>query len=168
MENTPQSSRRSLRLRSFDYSSAGAYFVTICTQAREPLFGTVEEDRVRHTPVGDMVAAAWREIPARHPAVAVDQFVVMPDHLHGILILTLEDRATSARESSSLSSIIGAFKSITTHRYAVAVRAQGWRPFPGRLWQRGFYEHVIRNEDSLSEIREYIAKNPVRWSARSG
>lgn len=163
MDPLPPPRRISLRLQGYDYSQSGAYFVTICTQGRRPLFGSVGDARVRLAPPGEMVTAAWTQLPDRFASVTLDRFVVMPDHLHGILIL---DDAYVSRPS--VSTIVGAFKSLTTHRYGRGVHSSGWTPYSHRLWQRGYYEHIVRNELSLRRIREYIETNLIRWSARTG
>lgn len=170
--------RRSLRLQDFDYSQAGAYFITVCTQERACLFGEVVADEIRLNDIGRMVQTAWNAIPVLHPAVATDAFVVMPNHIHGIIVLTdphpvgaglvpaLDGATTRAgtRPAPTVGGVVGAFKSRVTVDYIRGVKTQGWPSFAGRLWQRNYYEHVIRNEDSLARIREYIANNPLRWA----
>jgi REP element-mobilizing transposase RayT len=148
--------RRSIRLKEFDYSSEGAYFVTICTQDKQCLFGVVVDGDMRLVPGGMMVAGDWSEIPDHYPGVDIDEYVVMPNHLHGIILLTSDPVLT-------LGDVIGRFKSLTTTNYISGVRENGWSSFAGRLWQRNYYEHIIRNEHDLVEIREYIARNPSKW-----
>lgn len=183
--------RRSIRLRDFDYARAGAYFVTLCVQGRECLFGDVEAGRMVLNDAGEMVRLAWEELPQRYPNLVLDQSMVMPNHFHGILFLT--DFRTEFRDHhgrgepcvrpfapdgstkgdhkdrpygtapGSVGRIIQAFKSLSTVEYARAVNHQNLPPFPGRLWQRNYYERVIRNDDELHQAREYIAANPSRW-----
>ncbi|MBR1126529.1 hypothetical protein JQ628_33760 [Bradyrhizobium lablabi] len=180
--------RRSLRLRGYDYSTAGAYFVTICAQDRACVFGDVADDAMVLNDAGQMVAALWAGIPARFPKVEIDRFVVMPNHLHGILFLpdtedagaTMPDKGATTRVAPTsesvgaplvgapmahvrLGDIVGAFKSLTTVAYIDGVNSNGWPEFRGRLWQRNYYEHIIRDEPALNRIRRYVEENPARW-----
>ena len=154
--------RKNLRLKDFDYANAGAYFVTICTHHRQVIFGQIKSGVVELNPYGQHAERAWREIPAHFPDVQLDEFVVMPNHVHGVVFIDSE-RARHAsplrRQAPSLGTVVGAFKS------AAARLVNQERATPGMpLWQRNYYEHVIRNEVSLSEIREYIANNPLKWA----
>ena len=190
--------RRSIRLRGYDYTRAGAYFVTICTQNRECLFGDIEEGEIRLNDTGHMVQSVWNELPQHYPGVDVDAFVVMSNHIHGIIVLMDDDVVVGAgprarpigprarpdnRESPpfdgqpqgvrgqpqgvaptmSLPDVVHRFKSLTTARFRHGVIHNNWHPFHGGLWQRNYYEHVIRNESELGSIREYIVANPGRW-----
>lgn len=168
--------RTSLRLRSYDYSSAGVYFVTIVTHRRAHLFGTVADGKMHLNDEGRSVEQAWNGIGKRFPSVEVDAYVVMPNHLHGLLRLSGSDlvgaplvgaRRAPTRPTQSqpptLGDIIGAYKSVSTRAYIDGVRVNGWRPFPGRLWQRNYFEHIVRDEASLERIREYIHANPGMW-----
>jgi putative transposase len=258
--------RRSIRLKGYDYSQAGVYFVTICTQGRACLFGEVVDGEMRLNDAGRMVVAEWERLPALFPNVVLDAFVVMPNHIHGIVILTdpaddATDGATAigatisgattggaatggattrvaptmagddatpvgaglvpapstpaqsvptpsvpapstpaqsvpapsvpasstpaqsvptpsvpvpstpapstpalSTPAPTLGDVIGAFKSRVTVEYARGVRTFGWTPFDRRLWQRNYYEHIIRNEEALNRIRRYIVENPIRWA----
>ena len=142
--------RRRLRISGFDYASAGSYFVTACTHLRRCCFGEVAADRVVLSALGDLVAQHWRAIPERVEGATLDAFVIMPNHLHGIITL---DGTTPA-----LSRVIGAFKSRSTLE---AMRARLVDEPP--LWQRSFHDHAIRTEQALASIREYIANNPLKW-----
>lgn len=154
--------RRSIRLKGFDYSRPGFYFVTIGTQNRLPLFGRIGAGRMRLNQAGRMVSEVWAQLPERYAGVNLDAFVVMPDHMHGIIVLG----ADRARPSIGLPEVVHRFKSFSTARYRLAVRREGWPPFPGRLWHRNYYERIIRDQAALRAIRRYIAQNPVRWNAR--
>lgn len=176
-----------MRLSRYDYAAAGVYFVTIVAQGRKCLFGRMESDEMRLNSAGGMLQECWAQIPERFPSVGLDQFIVMPNHIHGLVVLgssveapsrgarpdeegesrgsanfTLERAAT--RAAPTLSDIIGAFKSITTVEYARGVKSQGWPTFQGRLWQRNFYDHVVRNDRDLERIRQYIQDNPLKWA----
>ena len=172
--------RRSIRLKGYDYSQAGAYFITLCTQDRACLFGKVVNGEMRLNDAGRMVLAEWNRLPERFPQVVLDAFVVMPNHVHGILVIT--DPAPTAGATlgatvgatvgatlvvaptaPTVGNIIGAFKSRVTVEYIRGVKTSGWPPFRGRLWQRNYYEHIIRNERALNAIRQYIIENPRRW-----
>ncbi len=174
--------RRSLRLKGYDYAMAGAYFVTICTQDRACLFGNVAAGAMCLNEAGQMVAALWDGIAARFSSVEIDQFVVMPNHLHGILVLPDTDASGATTRVAPtgpsivgaplvgvpvtrvrLGDVVGAFKSLATIGYIGGVKANGWPEFRGRLWQRNYYEHIIRDEAALNRVRRYIDDNPVRW-----
>jgi len=150
--------RRSIRLKGFDYRRAGAYFVTICTQHRACLFGDVVRGEVALTDAGAMVRRVWDELSGRYPGVETDAFVVMPNHVHGVVILTGEPSGLS------LADVVHRFKTLTTRLYTAGVRNLGWPAFHARLWLRNYYERVIRDRTSLERIREYIAHNPARWA----
>ena len=162
MENDPDKDnvpkhffrRRSIRLRGYDYSEAGFYFVTICVQNRESLFGRITEGCVELNPPGEMVQKIWKEMPARYPGVETDAFIVMPNHVHGIIVLG------ESPSSLSLPEVVRRFKRLTTRAYIRGVREKAWKPFSGRLWQHNYWERVIRNESELDKAREYVLTNP--------
>ena len=155
-DETPR--RKRLRLREYDYSSSGMYFVTVSTHNRISLFGKVVEGAMRLNRLGTIVEEAWYELRSHYPCVHLDSFVVMPNHVHGIIILT---EKTSSREKStkrhSLSEVIRAFKTFS------ARKINQLRNKKESVWQRNYYEHIIRNEESRGQIREYIETNPQRW-----
>ena len=175
--------RRSIRLKGYDYSLAGAYFVTISTQDRVCVFGDVVAGVMRLNEAGQMVSTMWDALPSWFPGVGLDAFVVMPNHIHGIMVFatrvsvgaplvgaqdvtpnrTTDNRATT-RVAPTLGDVVGAYKSRVTVEYTRGVKTKGWPAFRRRLWQRNFYEHIIRNEASLSRIRQYILDNPARWT----
>jgi len=157
--------RRSIRLREYDYAQAGAYFVTICTQHRECLFGEVVDGQARLSMPGEVVAAEWLRSARIRGEIELDAFVVMPNHVHGIVVIRdvgAHGRAPLPspphRPPRSLGSFVAGFKSAATKRIN-AIR--GTPGLPG--WQRNYYEHVIRDEDDLDRVRRYIAENPLRW-----
>jgi len=152
--------RRSIRLRGYDYSQPGKYSVTICTLDKEHLFGEVVEGEMHRNELGEYVALCWGWLPRQYPYVDLDEWIVMPNHLHGILVIT--DRRGGSRTAptkrKTLGSLVGAFKTVSTD----------WRNqqrgTPGTvMWQRDFYDHIILNEDELNKIREYIRTNPLQW-----
>ena len=150
--------RRSIRLKGHDYGRAGIYCVTLCIQHREYRLGNIAEGMVHLTDAGHMVQRAWEQLPDRFPDMALDSYVVMPNHFHGLVVF-------AQNAPQPLGSIIGAFKSITTHQYIVGVKESGWPAFDKKVWQRNYYEHIVRDEVSLARIREYIVMNPLRWDA---
>ncbi len=163
--------RRSIRLRGYDYARPGAYFVTICTQHRECLFGKIIDGQMIMNEAGRMIMRWWQELPRKFPSVDTDAYVVMPNHFHGIILVgaalcgrpELKLSGHPRRGAPTLCDIMDWFKTMTTNEYIRAVRDHGWPPFPGRLWQRNYYEHIIRNEQELNEIRTYIFENPLKW-----
>ena len=157
--------RRSIRLPGYDYAAAGAYFVTIVIEGRRCLLGTVDGGTVAPTEIGRAVAACWQALSEKYPHLELDEFVVMPNHLHGIVVSHDPpgvEGAGSPRPLSrpTLGQVVGFFK------YQSTVAVNQLRATPGtKLWQRNYYEHIIRNDASRARIREYIATNPERWSA---
>ena len=161
--------RRSLRLQAYDYAKAGAYFITIVTQDRRCLFGEIAAGEVRLNEVGRLVADTWQWLETRYPSVLMDEYVVMPNHIHGIIVMTGEGGGTGDSRIAptqgrrgvgrkALGNLIGAFKTVAAKRLNLA------RGTPGRrLWQRNYYEHVVRGEEDMDRIRAYIRDNPLQW-----
>ncbi len=148
--------RRSIRLWGYDYSQTGAYFVTICAHERRCLFGRVVDAQVSLSSIGDIVAREWMVSGDIRRDVEVDAFVIMPNHLHGIVLLGRSEAAAAARP---LGAVIRGFKAATTRAAAAAGHS-----LQHPLWQRNYYEHIIRDEESLEAIRAYIADNPAKWA----
>ena len=154
--------RKTNRLEKYDYSQGGCYFVTICVKERQSLFGEIIQDGMILNQTGVIVNSRWQWLSERYEYVELDEYVVMPNHFHGILIIqTRKDRSrpvpTDALKIKSLSELIGAFKTTSSKR----IRENGFAYFQ---WQRSFYDHVIRDDDDLNRIREYIQNNPLKWS----
>lgn len=152
--------RKSRRLPGYDYRHPGAYFVTICLLDRLHLLGEISNGTMHASPAGHMVRAVWDAIPERYNGIQIDEFVAMPDHVHGIVMLT----GTTDRSSPSLPQVVQRFKSLTTARYREAVASSNWPPYRGALWQRNYYERVIRHDAELNRVRQYIRDNPARWT----
>lgn len=201
--------RQSIRLKGYDYSQAGAYFITICTQNRACLFGFVgaplvgaqNDDGVQnigdrnetdngnddgrmnnvgrqtgqpqigrpqgHAPTdatiilndsGKMVETEWLKLTERFPNIELHEFVVMPNHFHGIVQIV--DVSASGK---TVGDMMDAFKSITTVEYIHGVKTLGWEKFNRKLWQRNYHEHIIRDEQAYQRISEYIIANPAKW-----
>ena len=167
--------RRSIRLRDYNYRQSGAYFLTICTYRRTLLFGKISSGRMAHNALGAIVRESWLSIADWRSNLSLDQFVVMPNHVHGIILVgdkgktgmspvISESRPENPGKltSDSLGTVVGQFKGVVTKR----ANRQSLAP-ASRIWQRNFYEHIIRDEDSLNMIRAYIVENPLRWSEDS-
>ena len=175
--------RRSIRLKDYDYSQAGAYYVTINVQNRECLFGEIVNNEMILNEAGMMVIEQWLALLERFPNIELDVYQIMPNHFHGIIVIIEPVGATlvvaqnmdaqnfvdsrnsraGTRPAPTLGDMIGAFKSITTNEYIKGVDNKNWQQFYKRLWQRNYYEHVIRDEKDLNRIRDYIQSNPMNW-----
>ncbi|MBI4787545.1 MAG: transposase [Chloroflexi bacterium] len=187
--------RRSIRLKGYDYSQAGVYYVTIVAQNRACLFGEVVRAEMQLNDAGRMVQSQWECLPQRFPNVETDEFIVMPNHFHGALLIM--DKTVGAvpcarpvvpqpnkgrpqggqppggqpqgiaptEHDPTLGSIVGAWKSIVTDEYIRGVHELNWEPFYRKLWQRNYWEHIVRDEPDLNRIREYIINNPANWDS---
>ena len=201
--------RRSIRLKGYDYTSAGLYFVTICTQNRECLFGEIKNNEMVLNDAGRMVERWYYETQNKFPDIVCHEMIVMPNHFHciwenvgldnasGVVGANLRVRPPKQNDDTSqegahtgaplqiqpdgndivndsdlienvsgspLSTVVGWFKTMSTNEYIRGVKQLGWQPFDGKLWQRNYYEHIIRNDQSLWDISDYIINNPARWS----
>ena len=173
--------RRSIRLKDYDYSSNGAYFVTMVTWHRDMLFGKIENESVVLNEFGAIADACWREIPKHFANVELGAYVVMPNHVHGIVAIHANDKSADAGNSAqqhvgamqciaptptvtrpvgskpgSLGAIIGSYKSAVSYRIRKALNATS-------IWQRNYYEHIIRDEQDLQNKTDYIEANPSLW-----
>ncbi len=213
--------RRSIRLKGYDYTRNGAYFATLVTQDRSFRFGDVADGVMQPNDAGRMVQTVWDELPTFYPGVLIDKFVVMPNHIHGIIVLVgagpcacpgpgpcpipggrpiprtgsscgpdgpsrigwigssgvdrdrsdelgpgpgqAQGPAPTGMAGMTVGDIMHRFKTMTTKRYADGVTQQGWPAFRGRLWQRNYYEHIVRDDAAMQRIRRYIGDNPWRW-----
>jgi putative transposase len=159
--------RRSTRLRNFDYSQAGAYFVTVVTAGRKCLLGEIASHEMRPNAFGRLVQSVWYDLPKHYPRVGCDAFVIMPNHVHGVLILTdvVSVGAGNGRTGFKpaptghrLPEIVRAFKTFSARRINEIRDTRGVS-----VWQRNYFEHVVRNEAELFRIREYVLNNPLQW-----
>ncbi len=170
-QHTPERRRQSPRLAGYNYSQEGAYFVTICSFQRACIFGAIVGEEMRSNRYGSFVDGSWHNIPEHHPHVVLDEFVVMPNHIHGVLFLlgdgppgdagvapTSRGRS-SGPSSGSLGAVVGAFKSAITRGIN---RMRGGPGVP--VWQRNYHDRIIRDEAELLRIRTYIRENPLRWA----
>jgi REP element-mobilizing transposase RayT len=159
------------RLKDYDYSSNGAYFITLCADKFKQYFGKIENERVFLSVSGVFAEQCWREIPDHFPFIQIDEFVIMPNHVHGIIIIDSapcrdvagnvsteiknDGMSKISPKKGTISSVIRSYKSAVT-------KAGNANKLPFK-WQSGFYEHVIRNNDDLQLTREYIVNNPMKW-----
>ena len=171
--------RNSIRLRNYDYTSGGVYFVTICTHEREHLFGEIQDGQMVLNEFGHIADRCWKAIPEHLPHAELDLHVVMPNHIHGILFLNVGARhaspspspmltATATRPdvvqgirkavAGSLGSVLGSFKSAATREINLK---RSTPAFP--VWQRNYFERVIRDDQELILTREYVNTNPQKW-----
>lgn len=197
--------RRSIRLKGYDYSQAGLYFVTICCQNRDCLFGEIVDKKMKLNDAGRMIEKWYLELENKFHDINLAEFVVMPNHFHCIIINTgnvnpiIETKTTvvslgadlcvcpdndtdtsgktildehvldeccsrDEHVGSSLPSVIQWFKTMTTNEYIRGVKTLRWKPFDKKIWQRNYYEHIIRNEPSYQRIANYIQNNPQSWA----
>lgn len=145
----------SARLPGWDYSWPGVYAVTICVQGRDRCLGEILGDDVALSPFGAIVAEEWQAIPRMHPQVILDEWIVMPDHLHGILVFEGKERL-NARCAESLGKVVGQFK----QRATKGIRA---RRRPEFAWQDRYFDQILRDDENLQRYRAYIRENPTRW-----
>lgn len=159
--------RKTTRLSDYDYMQEEAYFITIVVKGRSSLFGKIVQGSSLLNESGEMIIRWWKKIEGKFPIAQNDAFIVMPNHFHGIIFLKnlpiANGKKKGAHAGAPLQKVIQWFKTMTTNEYIHGVKNRGWPPFSGSLWQRSFFEHVIRDEDSLNRIREYIATNPQQW-----
>lgn len=175
--------RKKVRIKDYDYATPGAYFVTICTLDRQSLFGDVGAGpcagpQMVLNDIGKMVGSVWKKIPERFPQITLDEFIIMPNHIHGIIWIQNyamnfnvgaplvgardADSRAGTRPAPTLGAIVGAFKSISTVEFIRGIRTQKWTGAK-KIWQRGYHERIIRNETELFETRKYITQNPLKW-----
>lgn len=187
--------RRSIRLKNYDYSQEGNYFITICCQDRARLFGKIDKGEMILNEAGNMIVTEWLALKSRFPNIELYEYIVMPNHFHGILGIVENTVGTSlagvqnnedgqpqgiaptglpptglpqtglpqTELAPTVGNIIGAFKSITSVEYIRGIESKNWEQFNKRLWQRNYWEHIIRNDDSFDRISEYIKNNPRKW-----
>jgi len=171
MINFPK--RKLNRLPDHDYSNDGIYFVTICSKYRQNIFSIINHAvgtglapvrdpiDMKLTDLGIIINKHWLNIPNQNINIDIDQYIIMPNHIHGIIII---NKRTGASPVPTLSKIIGSFKSKSSIEYLRFIKQNNLNLF-GQIWQRSFHDHVIRDEKSLNKIREYIVNNPINWES---
>jgi len=169
-----------IRLKNWDYSSNGYYFITICTKDRWPYFGEIKSGGIEASGIGKIADQCWRDIPSHFPFVVLDQYVIMPNHVHGILVIDNNNRENGDGcfvEAQNFAPLQGASKSPQTNKFgpqsknlASVIRGfkigvKKWATINNIdfAWQPRFYEHIIRDNQSLNRIRNYIVNNPLNW-----
>jgi REP element-mobilizing transposase RayT len=154
--------RRSIRLKGYDYSQNGAYFVTMCSWNREMIFGDISHGEIHLNDCGRIIEPIWPWLGKQYPYLQLIEYVIMPNHFHGILLFDRSmggSRTAPTGRSKPLGRILGAFKTRSTKL------VNEFRQTPGTpLWQRNFYERIIRNESELNRIADYIVANPENWA----
>ncbi len=177
--------RRSIRLKGYDYAQAGLYFITICCQDRIYRFGKIENNEMILNEYGIIAYNEWQKLSERFQNFELDVFQIMPNHMHGIIVLNDPVRAgftpaqnanaqnpenaqithagirAGASPAPTISDIVGAYKSLVTNRCLEIYKSKN--ETMGKLWQRNYYEHIIRNEQSYQNISNYIINNPAKW-----
>jgi putative transposase len=160
--DTPR--RKRLRYPGYDYAQPGATLVTICTHDRQPLFGRVEDGLMRLNPAVRMVADTWLGLEGRFPGVIPHAFVVMPDHVHGIVLTGTDPAQEEAHATVGL--VVRSFKASVIRAWRESVERHGWPRYQGHLWQQDFHDRIIRRDEPLDHVRAYIEGNPGRWTER--
>ncbi len=159
--------RRSIRLKGYDYSQEGLYFITLCVQKRQHLFGDISDDEMVLNDGGKMIAHWYAELENKYPNVYCHEMIIMPNHFHCIIELTCTSTSVYAPmrlpQFPTIGDVMKWFKTMTTNEYIWGVKNNGWMPFDGKLWQRNYWEHIIRNEYSYNNIANYIINNPANW-----
>lgn len=153
--------RHSIRLPGYDYSQSGYYFVTICAWGREYLFGEIVGNNMHFSKGGHMAKSCWQNIPIHYPQAFIDAYIVMPNHIHGIIVINHSVGANNYLPlphgtSKTIGSIIRGFKIGVTRWFHEQDRMN-------RIWQRNYYEHIIRNEREYHAIKQYVQDNPKNW-----
>ncbi len=173
-KNISTKSRKNLRLKYYDYSQSGLYFITVCAYNKRCIFGKIKSEKMLPNKFGKIIEKYWLELENRFSNIFVHEYIVVPNHLHGIMEIgknnvgapfvgAQQKRTTTRVVPTTVSNAVGAFKSLTANEYIRNVKNGIFPPFEKQIWQRSFYEHVIRNELSLNKIKEYIEINPKEW-----
>ncbi|MDH7464446.1 hypothetical protein QEG73_24330 [Chitinophagaceae bacterium 26-R-25] len=155
--------RRSIRLQGYDYSQAGLYFITLCCHEKNHLFGKIENNQMLLNEAGAIAYDEWFKTPEVRPNVALAEFVVMPNHIHGIIIIKHSESVTQSAinrfngTSHTIGAIVRGYKSVVTQKINSTYE------HPITVWQRNYYEHIIRTEESYHNIANYIINNPANW-----
>ncbi len=194
MKRNSKKHRRSIRLPGYDYSQAGAYFITLCTQNSVCVFGDIVDAKIVLNDAGRMVLSVWNDIPVHYPGIGIDAFQIMPNHIHGIITIDtthvgadpcvcpdpsvhhpnghthhdLQQQEVGqprgvAPTGLTLGDVVQRFKTLTINCYIDGVHHHHWIRFDTRLWQRNYYEHIMRDENEFHRIRQYIQNNPAKW-----
>ena len=177
--------RKSIRLKGYDYTKAGLYFITICCQNRVHLFGNVINKQMILNDAGKMIEKWFNELQNKFPDIKCHEMVVMPNHIHFIIenigsvgadLRVCSNDSNFSKTEKRVSEILGEhagsplhrvlqwFKTMSTNEYIRGIKNNNWIPFDGKLWQRNYWEHIIRNDQSYQKISDYIINNPSKWN----
>jgi REP element-mobilizing transposase RayT len=151
--------RKELRWTAFDYRSPGPYHVVNCLEYRVCRFGFVHDSEMRLNDVGMMIEETWLSAPLRYPAIHLDAFVIMPNHMHHVFWF----ESSGVCAYPTVGEVMAWFKSRTTIRYIAGVKSGDWPPFEHRFWQRNYFDRVIRDDRELDSVRRYVENNPATW-----
>jgi putative transposase len=168
--------KNSLRLVNWDYAQSGGYVITICTHNRQCVFGEITDNQMVLNPLSQLVHTIWFELTRYTSCILLDEFIVMPNHIHGIMMILdtpvgvapyghpmpVDGRAQEPSPTIGIPDIVNRFKSFSTAQYRQSVTHSS--NVNGKLWQRGYYDHIIRNEADLDRCRHYILNNPAQWA----
>lgn len=155
--------RQSIRLKGYDYSQPGYYFITLCTQNRAHRFGKISDGVMRLTTMGQIVTNEWNQLITRFDNITLDAFVVMPNHVHGIITVGVPLAGTLPPRGTAVGDIVGAYKSLCVNKILKWINKNDPSMRLGQLWQRNYWEHIIRNQQALENIRQYIRNNSIKW-----
>ena len=177
--------RRSIRLKGYDYSKEGMYFITICCHQRKNWFGKIENEIMVLNEYGKIARHEWDDLPTRFSNIELGEFVIMPNHMHGIIMINSPGPGPSADKGSGASpdptttttttmttmttatktvgDMVGAYKSLVAVKSLNIFKLENNDRLMGKLWQRNYYEHIIRDEQSFNRISDYIKNNPENW-----
>jgi len=164
--------RRSIRLKGYDYSQAGMYFITITCQNRIFRFGKIRDGEMILNDFGEIAFDEWMKLPERYPNMLLDAFQVMPNHVHGIIVLVnaangddggggKNDTSVVATNTPTIGDIVGAYKSLVANKCLEIYKSRN--EYMGKFWQRDYWDNIIRNETAYRYIDNYIVNNPVNW-----
>jgi putative transposase len=159
--NLPQ--RKLQRLKDYDYSQNGTCFITICTHNRENLFGRIDNGKLILNNAGKIVYDKFSEISKFYPGINVDKYIIMPNHLHAILLIQHNGTAQGPFPTMALSDYIHRYKTLTTKLYIDGVKNGDYPVFDKKVWQKSYHDNIIRNEAEYQKIWDYIDTNPEKW-----
>ena len=170
--NPEEHYRRSIRLKNYDYKKSGYYFITVCSKNRECIFSTLNNinvvgaglasAQISLTNIGDIIERNWIDLPNQYENVYLDEYIIMPNHIHGICIIDSSKRADARPAPTTFCDIICSFKSRCFNDNLQRINSNNLNEI-AKLWQRNYYEHIIRNDKELEKIRQYIYDNPYKW-----
>ena len=168
-ENFPV--RKNMRLRGYDYSQNGAYFITICTQNKYHLFGHVGADSISArsaqmfiNDAGKMIDSTLNEVFSELNSIILDKYIIMPNHVHMIVIISQDKKRADMESAHTVAEIVQSFKRYTTIKYIAGVKSGIYPAFDKRIWLRSYHDHIIRSEKGYLKICKYIDENPARWT----